>query len=945
MSAPRPIFWCHILSDQSQGNSTGDLWTDWLERELAGFVIPAKLVGRRNLRGEVIPAGRLPVCVTKSRKDPAALIDDALADQLDRSLNLVVLCSPWATRSSLVDQVVRTYKMSGRSSRLLAAIIAGIPHATGEQAAQECFPAATRFNVDEHGELLTTPAEPIAADFRTADGGEGWTDPEAYLEALQEGGTAEDAATVLARAYEERLRLMKLKIVAGVLGVSLGELTERDLAHQQQVAAQRKRQAAIRYGVIGLIGVGALTAFGLAWRSQVDTAKAKEQAQRDSQTEDEAKRAIAQAKKEAETTRPIRLNEEAIQLLVENTPASLALAKTKLLEAAELGSVPARYNLSRLLLGQNDPTGIKWLEEAAAQGSLEANNYLGICHLNRLFGREGGLAEASRFFQIAAEQGYTPAMINLGQVAERGAPGLGGVRGAAQWYERAGKKGEGMGWFKLYQFLSVGREELTRDVGAALTYLRQAAELGHPEAQWTLGHLLLKGQGMAADGQAAVTWFHRLTQQRVDPRFADLGRIELAKMYRDGQLKKSETEGGDRAMAIRIFTQLAERGNASAAFQLGETYGDPRSPVADEATAARWYRKSAELGSDEGQLHMSRRLIQGLTEQLAFHTATRWLNSREGLPPTDQAYPNLFLDPRHGVASAAADRQAAEQWLTAVARSNSEHRNRALVTLAEFFLRRDLHPTDRFPEAWEALQQAAANKDALAQAMLAELHAEGRPPQLTADPAKAAELRELCLATGRPEARNYVLQGEQARTRRAAGAAKVAPDYLKAMLLAVQRGHPQALTELGLHHLHFDQVESTPLPLDLTKAAQNLTPGALAGDSLALMGLGLTYQKTKELPNRFKLHLKAANNGDQPLAQLWVGAACEQGLGTAVDLVEADKWYQLAAKQKQEGSAEGRRRIEAQMSAEQLVEARRRADAYQPLKAPVAERAPTDLPK
>jgi TPR repeat protein len=398
-------------------------------------------------------------------------------------------------------------------------------------------------------------------------------------------------------------------------------------------------------------------------------------------------------------------------------------------------------------------------------------------------------------------------------------------------------------------------------------------------------------------------------------------------------------------MAIRIFTQLAERGNASAAFQLGETYGDPRSPVADEATASRWYRKSAELGSDEGQLHMSRRLIQGLTAQLAFHTATRWLNSREGLPPTDQPYPNHFLDPRHGLASAAADRQAAEQWLTAVARSNSEHRNRALVALADFLLRRDLHPTDRFPEAWKALQQAATDKDALAQAMLAELYAEGRPPQLTADPAKAAELRELCLAAARPEARNYVLQSEQDRARRAAGAAKVAPDYIKAMLLAAQRGHPQALTELGLHHLHFDQVEGTPLPLDLAKAAQNLTPGALAGDSLALMGLGLTYQKTKDLPNRFKLHLKAANNGDQPLAQLWAGAACEQGLGTAVDLVEADKWYQLAAKQKQEGSAEGRRRIEAQMSAEQLIEARRRADAYQPLKAPVAESAPAVLPK
>lgn len=945
MSDPRPTFWCHILSDQSQGNSTGDLWADWLARELADFAIPAKLVGRRNLRGEVIPAGRLPVCVTKSREDPAALIDDALADKLARSLNLVVLCSPWATRSPLVDQVVRTYKMSGRSSRLLAAIIAGIPHAAGEQAAQECFPAATRFNVDEQGELLPTPAEPIAADFRTADGGEGWPDAEAYLEALQEGGIDEAAAAVLVRTYEERLQLMKLKIVAGVLGVSLGELTERDLAHQKQVAAQRQRQATIRFAVIGLLGLVGLTAGGLAWKSHVDAAKAKDQAQRDSQAAKEASQAIVQAKKETDKLRPIQLNEEAIKLLVENTPASLAEAKTKLLEAAELGSVPARYNLSRLLLDRNDPAGIKWLEEAAAQGSLEANNYLGICHLNHLFGRDGGLAEASRLFRIAAEQGYTPAMINLGQVAERGAPGLGGVRGAAEWYGRAGNKGEGMGWFKLYQIFSVGREELPRDVGAALTYLRRAADLGHPEAQWTLGHLLLKGRGMPADGQAAVNWFHRLTQQRVDPRYADLGRIELAKMYRDGQLKKSETEGGDRAMAIRIFTQLAERGNASAAFQLGETYGDPRSPVADDATALRWYRKSAELGSDEGQLHMARRLIDGLSEQLAFHAATRWLNSREGLPPTDQPYPNLFLDPRHGPAGAAADRQAAEQWLTAVARSNSEHRNRALVALAEFFLRRDLHPTDRFPEAWEALQQAAANKDGLAQAMLAELHAEGRPPQVTADPAKAAELRQLCLADGRPEVRSYVLQCEQDRARRAASAAKVAPDYIKAMLLAAQRGHPQALTELGLHHLHFEQVEGTPLPLDLAKAAQSLTPGALAGDSLALMGLGLTYQKTKDLPNRFKLHLKAANNGDQPLALLWVGAACEHGIGTPIDLVEADKWYQLAAKQKLAGSVDARRHVESQMSAEQLVEARRRADAYQPLKAPIAEGSAPSLPK
>lgn len=937
MSTTSPVFWCHILSDQSHGRSTGDAWADWLEREIHGFVIPAKLAGRRNLRGEVIPVGKLPVCVTKSATDPAALIDGALAEKLNRSLNLVVLCSPWATHSPLVDQVVRTYKMSGRSSRLLAAIVAGIPHAAGEHAAQECFPAATRFNVDEHGELLSTPAEPIAADFRTVDGGEGWTDPLAYLEALQDNGCDPAEAKRVVQAYEERLRLMKLKIIAGVLGVNLGELTERDLAHQKQLAAQLQRQATLRYGLVGVVSVVGLVAGGLAWKSSTDAEVAKELEQKNSQAATESSRAIAQAQKEAETLRPIQLNEEAIKLLVENTPASLAQAKVKLLEAAHLGYVPAQYNLSRLFLDRNDLEGVKWLEMAAKGGSSEANNYLGIGHLNRLFGLNGGTVEASRFFQVAAEKGYTPAMINLGQVAERGVPGLGGIRGAAQWYERAGKSGDGQGWFKLYQFHSTGREDFPKDRALAHAHLRQAAEQGHPEAQWVLAHLLLKGEEMPPNGQAAVNLFHQVSIQRLDRNLAALGRIQIGKMYRDGQLKKAETASGDLAEAIRIFTELAEKGHAGAAFELGVTYGDGRSPVADEAAATRWYRRSAEMGSPDGRLLVSKRIVQSLTEQLAFHAATRWLNAREGLPTVGKPYPNLFLDPTHGLASAEADARQAEQWLTSVVRSNSPLQTSALVALAELHLQRDLHRGDRFAEGFDLLTRAATRKDALAQAMLAEIYAEGRLPAVPVDLAKAAEWRELSLANDQPDGKNYLGQREEAKSLRAAGAAKLAPAYVKAMLQAAQRGHPQAMTELGLHHLHFDSFAESTLPLDLAKAAQNLAPGALAGDSLALMGLGLTYQKTKDLPSRFKLHLKAAQNGDQPLAQLWVGAAYEQGLGTAVDWVEADKWYQIAYKSKQEGSVGARKRVEAKMTDAQLIEARQRADAYKPLKGlPVA---------
>ncbi|GBL42504.1 hypothetical protein EMGBD4_00030 [Verrucomicrobiota bacterium] len=279
-----------------------------------------------------------------------------------------------------------------------------------------------------------------------------------------------------------------------------------------------------------------------------------------------------------------------------------------------------------------------------------------------------------------------------------------------------------------------------------------------------------------------------------------------------------------------------------------------------------------------------------------------------------------------------------------MANSKSELKTKALVTLADLLLKRDLHPKDRFEEAFELLKRVAASKDALAQAMLAELYAEGRPPLLTSDSTKAAELRELSLADGKPEVKSFLLQSEQARARKAANAVKTTPDYIKAMLLAVQRGHPQALTELGLSHLHFEGFENTSLPLDLAKAAQNLAPGALASDSLALMGLGLTYQKSK----RPTQSIQAPPEGGQQWRPAAGPALGGGGLRTrprhAVDLIEADKWYQLASRSKQAGSVAARKRIEAKMTAEQLLEARRRAEAYKPLKAIPAEAATPPTP-
>lgn len=928
-SPDRATFWCHILSDQAGGQSGGDGWAAWLEKEIGGYPIPAKLVGRTNLRGEIIPPGRLPVCTTITAPDPSAPITEEMADRLDRSLNLVVLCSPWAVRSPLVDQFVRSYKMSGRSSRLLAAIIAGIPNARADQAAQECFPAATRFNVDAEGELLSTPAEPIAADFRTADGGEGWTDPEAYLDALLEAEVDDDEAAALAKAYATRLQLMKLKIIAGILGVSLGELTERDVAHQRELKRQHRNQTLLRLGIFGLLGAVGVWAGALAWRSYDETQTARQRTQQNSRNAAEEARAIELARKTAEQTRPRRLADEASKLLESGEPAARAQARVKLLEAAGLGFAPAQYQLAKLLFQDKDHVdGKGWLQKSVAQDHPAAINFLGECHRDGRydFPRDGG--KAAGFFLKAANLDDGAAQANIGRLAEENVPGLGGAAAALKWYERAAANKSGVALNRLHQIYATGSNDARPDTAKAIAYLRDAVAVGNLDAQWTLGTKLLQGNGMPKDVPAGANLLRKVSAQRENPRLSEMAQIQLALLYRDGQIRVASTQDGDLAEALNMLKAVAEKGNADACLHLATTYADSRRPVADEATSLLWYRKAADLGNAEGRLFMARKLLSDLKENLTLHDATRWLNGREGLATAEAPYPNLFLDPVHGYASATKDYRDAVDWLKEALRDRRNLSPAYKVFLAELYLTEDFHPDDRFNDAFTLLTEAKAMKDALAEAMLSTIYEKGHPPQVTADPVKATELRQSSLASGRPGPRYYFERKDKADGARQA----VSGDLVTSMQQAANRGDPKALTELGLNFLHFGPYQQTPLPLDPAKAAQYLAPGALNSDTLALMGLGLTYRQTKDLPNRFKLHLKAAQNGDVPLAQLWTGVALERGIGTPVDLVEAYKWYLIAFLSGQEGSAAAKRRAEAKMTADQQVEARSRADRYKPIK-------------
>lgn len=197
----------------------------WLHRRLESYRIPASLAprGRRKL-------GKL----FRDRVELSAAHDlgGEIRKALDASDALILLCSPRAARSQYVAEEIRHFKHLGRSKKIFAVIVSGEPHAAGKpgrSAEEECFPAALLYRLDEEGRLSSTPEdnEPIAADVR-------------------EGRDGRESSA--------------LKIVAGLLGVGLDDLVQRE---KQAERSRRLRIQLIAAG-FAVLAAGAAVAGGVA---------------------------------------------------------------------------------------------------------------------------------------------------------------------------------------------------------------------------------------------------------------------------------------------------------------------------------------------------------------------------------------------------------------------------------------------------------------------------------------------------------------------------------------------------------------------------------------------------------------------------------------------------------------------------------------------------------
>src|SRR6185437_7346846 len=177
----------------------------WLHQQLEQFRVPRFLVGQLTENG-IIPKRLRPVFRDQHELAAADDLGEEIEEALTRSRFLIVLCSPDAARSHWTNAEIETFKRAHPDGCVLAAIAAGEPFACelpGREE-EECFPPALRQKYDRRGRPTGKRAEPLAADLRHAG---------------------------------EARRLGLMRLVAGMLGVGLDDLVQRDATrHQRRLA-------------------------------------------------------------------------------------------------------------------------------------------------------------------------------------------------------------------------------------------------------------------------------------------------------------------------------------------------------------------------------------------------------------------------------------------------------------------------------------------------------------------------------------------------------------------------------------------------------------------------------------------------------------------------------------------------------------------------------------
>jgi len=134
------------------------------------------------------------------------------------------------------------------------------------------------------------------------------------------------------------------------------------------------------------------------------------------------------------------------------------------------------------------------------------------------------------------------------------------------------------------------------DYATALRLWRPLADQGNAGAQYALGFMYDRGQGVPQNSAEAAKWWRLAAAQ-----------YNLGTLYDEGKgVPKNKAE------ALKLYHLAAERGNDGAQFSVGVLHFAGVAVPENRAEAAKWFRRAADQGHTGAQVYLALSYATGL---------------------------------------------------------------------------------------------------------------------------------------------------------------------------------------------------------------------------------------------------------------------------------------------------------------------------------------------
>lgn len=248
--------------------------------------------------------------------------------------------------------------------------------------------------------------------------------------------------------------------------------------------------------------------------------------------------------------------------------------------------------------------------QAANEGNVDAQCFLGIVYSVGQYNIEQNYKEAIKYFTMAAEKGEPTAQYNLSLFYIEGFGVEPDTVQAQKWYDLAFQQDNTLPPLiverpatndidlTINTKKSKKGEKITSKTqnkfAKAIPTFRTRAEAGDAVAQYNLGVLYYDGIGTERNYKEALKWF-RMAAEQGDPDAQN----NIGIMYYHGH-----GVGKNYSQAFHWYNLAAEQGHIAAQYNIAIMYEQGIGTEKDRAKAKQWFKKAADQGYEPAKKRM-----------------------------------------------------------------------------------------------------------------------------------------------------------------------------------------------------------------------------------------------------------------------------------------------------------------------------------------------------